>query len=247
VAFSPDGKTVATGSQDQTARVWELTTGKPVATFQASKGFVNSLKFSSDGSRLITISENKTVKFWDLRTQNELSEFKPQGEFPFGISISSDGKLLAGARKDMSIELWDLNTQKQLTTLKGPERVFFMVFSPDNKTLVMIAGEKEAAGIVYGVWDVSTGIERGRIKETVIADSVPAFSGDCKTLAMPSEGKSVKLWDVATAQYLGALDWPDVEQAVFSPDNKKLAAISKDGKLKLWFAADEEEVRGSKR
>jgi WD40 repeat protein len=141
----------------------------------------------------------------------------------------------------------DLNTQKQLTTLKGQYRTFWIVFSPDHRTLVTMGADKETFAATYTVWDVSTQRQRGTIKETSLPDSLPSFSSDGRTLAMPSEGKSIKLWDVATGQYLAALDWPNAEQALFSPDSKTLAALSKDKKLKLWFAASEAEVAAQKR
>jgi WD40 repeat protein len=114
VAFSPDGKRIATGSEDRTARVWDVQTGKLAATFQGHTDRVESVAFSPDGQRLLTASYDDTARVWDVQTGQELLALKGTGVVTdvsarLPVAYSPDGRyVLTGRSKDNAARVWDL-------------------------------------------------------------------------------------------------------------------------------------------
>jgi WD40 repeat protein len=107
VSFSPDGKTIATASADNTAKLWSRD-GKELQTLRGHTAKVWSVSFSPNGKTIATASGDKTVKFWS-RDGKELQTLKGHGNSVFSISFSPDGKTIATASKDKSVILWNLN------------------------------------------------------------------------------------------------------------------------------------------
>ena len=90
VSLSDDGSRLATGSQDKTARLWDVRTGASLQEFKGHTGIVTSVAPSADGSRLVTGSFDKTARLWDVRTGASLQEFKGHTGIVTSVALSSD-------------------------------------------------------------------------------------------------------------------------------------------------------------
>jgi WD40 repeat protein/CHAT domain-containing protein len=233
VSFSPDGKTVASSSEDKTIKLWDLETGKEICTLKGHHGMIYSVSFSPDGKTLASSSEDKTIKLWDLETGKEIRTLKGHKSFVWSVSFSPDGKTLASAGSyDKMIKLWKVETGEEIRTLqRHNEPVRSVSFSPDGKTLASSSDDK-----TIKLWKVETGEEIRTLQRHNEPVWSVSFSPDGKTLASGSQDKKIKLWNVETGEELRTIAGHNgiVLSVRFSPDGKTLASGSDDTKIKLW-------------
>src|SRR6202008_4063769 len=136
VAFSPDGKRLATASWDHTAKVWDVESGKELLALRGHSSGVYGVAFRPDGKRLATASSDHTAKVWDARSGKELLTLRGHSDSVGGVAYSPDGKHLATASGDHTAKVWDAKSGKELLTLSGHSDVVYGVaFSPDGQRL----------------------------------------------------------------------------------------------------------------
>ncbi|RJE24586.1 WD domain, G-beta repeat protein [Aspergillus sclerotialis] len=235
VAFSPDGRLLASSSDDKTVRLWDIVTGTLQQTLEGHSDSVLSVAFSPDGRLLASGSDDKTVRLWDIANEGLQQTLKGYSESILSISFSPNGRLLASASNNETVRLWDTTTgglQQSLEDYSGSVRS--VAFLPDGRLLISGSNDKTVR-----LWDIVT----GDLQQTLEghSDSVRsvAFSPDSRLLASGSDDKTVRLWDMATGCLQQTLEghsgW--VWSVAFSADGRLLASGSDDKTVRLWDTA----------
>src|SRR6266545_3526461 len=139
VAFSPDGKTLASSSEEgneSALRLWDVNTGRLIRSFEERNQWVPSVAFSPDGKMIASGSHEQVVKLWDVGTGNLIRSFMGHRNTIHSVAFSPDGKTLASGSSDHKVKLWDVSAGKLIHSFEGQNyEVHSVAFSPDGKTL----------------------------------------------------------------------------------------------------------------
>ena len=240
--FSPDGKTLASGTYGEDIILWDVKTRQPIDKLTGHTSIIRSIAFNSDGSIMASGSQDNTIILWDMKTRQLKSKLSGHSNFVLSVAFSPDGKMLASGSEDKTVMLWNVKTGQPTQTLsRHSDIVRSVAFSPDGKTLA--SGGDDGKIIL---WDVKTGEIVGEIQveytdpvfDVRVSSPVRsvAFSPDGKTLASGDYNKNVTLWDVKTGQPTQTLSRHSdiVISVTFSPDGKTLASGSADRTIILW-------------
>ena len=244
VAFSPDGSTLASGSSDNTVRIWNTQTGAHIRTLTGHAGWVFSVAFSPDGDTLASGSLDGTVRLWEVNTGAPIRTLTGHTFRVWSVAFSPDGDTLASGSLDGTVRLWEVNTGAPIRTLTGHTfRVWSVAFSPDGNTLASASGDRTVR-----LWEVNTGAPIRTLTGHTSEVLSVAFSPDGNTLASgDGDDGTVRLWEVATGAPIRTLTGHtrSVFSVAFSPDGNTLASggVWQGQTVRLWEVATGAPIR----
>jgi WD40 repeat protein/predicted Ser/Thr protein kinase len=236
LVFSPDGKQIASLSNDHTARVWDAATGTLIAECRGHTSRVFAAAFRPDGARLATTSGDGTVRQWDPQTGREV---EPPYERHTGDVLaavySPDGQWLASGGTDRTVRLWQAEGRQEVLLWHGHTgAVTQLAFTPDGRRLASVSADGTAR-----LWEAdprnSLPVLRGHTRHVYPV----AFSPDGQWIASGGWDGRVHLWDALTGE-LGAILQPGkiVRALAFGPDGTWLVTgCDEDGRLQIWDVA----------
>jgi RNA polymerase sigma factor (sigma-70 family) len=250
LAYTPDGKSLATAGQDNSLRLWDLATGAERRHFGDNKQKWINLAFSPDGKVLASINAlGDLIQLWDTATGEVLHAFKTTGGYDRTIAFSPDGKTFAaGNPENKIIHLWDVHSGEKVRELEAQLATFALAFSPDGKILATGDArqeEKKLTSSVIRLWDLSSGRELRQLRGHVFGTNQLTFTPDGKRLLSAGGGGVIRLWDVATGEE--ALPFAEhvsyVNSVAYSPDGRLLATGGLDGAIRLWEPLSDKPAR----
>jgi WD40 repeat protein len=232
VAFSPDGKRLASASDDKTIMLWDAPAGQNPRPLRGHTAVVTSICFSPDGKTLASGSYDNTIRVWDAQTGKLQRRLERHENTVTSVCYSRDGKRLASGSWDETVRVWDTQTWQELFTLtRHTNAVFGVCFSPDGKRLASASADRKVR-----VWDAQTRQLQFDLTHDGAVNSV-CFSPDGRRLASASADRKVRMWDAQTGDPLVSIGQADsVSSVCFSSDGKLLASACDDNTVTLWDA-----------
>jgi WD40 repeat protein len=192
VAFSPDGRRALSGGEDNTARLWEVATGREIRPLEGHTGEVLAVAISPDGRRALTGGGDRTIRLWDLSSGRELRRLEGHTERVSSVAFAPDGQRALSGSWDRTVSLWDLDAGEELRRLGGHSGyVTSVAFSPDGKRAL-------SGGYDHTVrlWDLVAGREIRRREGSTREVYCVAFAPDGRFALSGGNDHVVRLWDL---------------------------------------------------
>jgi WD40 repeat protein len=250
--LSPDGRRLLTvSSEDASAKLWELESGRLVSVFSGHFGGVSDASFSPDGRRVVTSSSDHTARVWEAETGRIIAELLGHENIILKAVFSPDGRQVVTASGDKTARVWDVESGNEIRILRGHEEgVMAASFSPDGRLLVTAALDASAR-----LWEADSGREVRVLKPSdkrefgLTAIYGAEFSPDGRSLITASSDNTARLWEVESGREIHVFRGHEgpVNRAAFSADGREIVTASDDGTARIWeveFGYEQTVLRG---
>jgi WD40 repeat protein/serine/threonine protein kinase len=235
--FSPDGTQALTLSYDRSVRVWNMSTGEPIAELKGSGATLNDAVFSPDGRRIATACKDGTARVWDATTGVVVAELKGHARPVRAVAFDQDGSRVVTASEDGTARIWNAGTGALAFELKGHgDMVTALAFSPDGKRLATASADHSVR-----LWDPASGASLSELRGHDKVVSSLAWRADGGMLASGSADGTARLWSAdgaSTGILKGHQD--AVMSLAFTADGRQILTGSLDRTARLWDVASSE-------
>jgi WD40 repeat protein len=244
IAFLPDGKSIASASNDRAIRVWDVATGKHLKAINRTQGFTENphltgfgyfasytIDVSPDGALIASSGADFLVRLFDPKTAKEVGVLTGHENWIGPVRFARDGKRLISGSGDQSVRVWDVAAKKQLHKFVGADPdVHGVALSPDGKWAAAMGHNG-----TLQVWDLAMEKEKFRVKSHEGGGTAVVFAPDGQTVATSGFDKVIRFWDLKTGKEARKLERhvDAVNSIAFSPDGKTLASSGR-GVVWLW-------------
>ncbi len=236
VAWSPNGKYIASAGKDRTVQVWNASNGTLVYTYTDHSDTVYGIAWSHDSTQIASASYDKTVHVWHATDGTYPQIYNGHSSWAWTVSWSPDSKRIASGGGDQTVQIWNAADASPVYTYKGHSGyVYDVAWSPDGRYIASASADKTAQ-----VWDAANGMLIYTYQPYATSPWSVAWSPDSKRIASGCEDKTVQVWDATSGDhryvYYGHADF--VYTTAWSPDGKYIASGSDDKTVQVWNAAD---------
>ena len=234
VVWSPDGKRIASGSNDNTVQVWNATDGSHVFIYEGHSSNICSVAWSPDGKRIASGSNDNTVQVWDATDGSHVFTYKGHTNTVSSVAWSPDGKRIASASNDQTAQVWNATDGSHVSTYRDhSSSVCSVAWSPDGKC---IASASEDTTVQ--VWNATDGSHVFTYQGHANTVSSVAWLG--QRIASASNDQTVQVWNATDGShvftYKGHTNW--VSSVAWSPDGQRIASSSWDTTVQVWNATN---------
>jgi WD40 repeat protein len=248
IAYSPDGKIIASGGNDMVVKLWDTETGNLIRKLVNHTGFVHSLTFSHDGKLLVSGNSDTNIVIWNVTSGEVIKVLTDHTGMVSDVAFSPNGKLLASGSWDFTIKVWNTVDWTEVETFTAHDNFVDSVhFSPDGKLLASGSDDRTLKFWNTTSWELNSTISPIIFPQLI---SAVRFSPDGKHFAtgcwIGETAADLRLYDVESMTYhplVGHVNGIGLNSIDFSPDGKLLATGARDETVRLWNVTTKETVK----
>jgi WD40 repeat protein len=232
---TPDGQHVVSASEDHTLKVWELASGRELATLQGHTASVTACAVTPDGRHVVSASNDRTLKVWELASGRELTMLQGHTDWLNACAVTPNGRHIISASDDHALKVWELATGRELVTLRGhTASVTACAVSPAGRYVVSASNDH-----VLKVWELASAHAVATLQGHTSLVTACAMTPDGQYVVSTSYDRTLKVWELASGRerftLRGHTSW--VTACAVTPDGRYVVSGSYDRTLKVWELA----------